>query len=219
MSFRGHPRLPTSLRLNLVEDRVEELCKLVGEWPSWPHSYEAGEHFKLAQRGRMPRLFCKTPPRGHLRLPTSLRLNLVEDRVEELCKLVGERPSWPHSWEAGQHTKLAQRGRIGRLFCKTPPMGHLRLPTSLRLNLREDWAEELCKLVGEWPSWPHSYEAGDHSQLAQRGRMPRLFCKTPPMGHLRLPTSLRLNLVEERVEELCKLVGEWPSWPHSYEAG
>jgi hypothetical protein len=34
MSFRGHARLPTSLRLNIVEDRVEELYKLVGERPS-----------------------------------------------------------------------------------------------------------------------------------------------------------------------------------------
>jgi hypothetical protein len=160
MSFRGHPRLTSSLRLNLVDNRVEELCKLVGERPSWPHSYEAGQHTKLAQRGRIHRLFCKTSPRGHLRLPSSLRLNLVEHRVEKLCKLVGERPSWPHGYEAGQHSKLAQRGRIHRLFCKTSSRGHLRLPTSLRLHLQEAWAEELCKLVWEWPSWPHSYEAG-----------------------------------------------------------
>jgi hypothetical protein len=218
MSFRGHPRLPTSLRLNIVEDRVEELCKLVGERPSWPHGYEAGQHTKIAQRGRIGRLFCKMSFRGHPRLTSSLRLNLVDDRVEELCKLVGERPRWPRSYEAGQHTKLAQRRRIHRLFCKRPHRGHLRLPSSLRLNLVEDRVEELCKLVGERPSWPHGYEAGQHTKLAQRGRIGRLFCKTSPRGHLRLPSSLRLNLVEHRVEELCKLVGERQSWPHGCEA-
>jgi hypothetical protein len=46
-----------------------------------------------------------------------------------------------------------------------------------------------------------------------------LYCKTPPRGHQRLPTSLRLNLVVDGVKTLCKLVGKWPSWPHSYEAG
>jgi hypothetical protein len=168
MTFRGHPRLPASLGLHLQEDSAEELCKLVGERPSWPHSYEAGQHTKLAQRGRIGRLFCKTPPRGHLRLPSSQRLYLREDWVDELCKLVGEWPSWPHCYEAGQHTKLAQRGRIGRLFCKTPPRGHLRLQASQRLYLREDWVDELCKLVGEWPSWPHCYEIWSTYQVSTK---------------------------------------------------
>jgi hypothetical protein len=160
MTFRGHPRLPASLGLHLQEDSAEELCKLVGERPSWPHSYEAGQHTKLAQRGRIGRLFCKTPPRGHLRLPASQRLYLREAWVDELCKLVGEWPSWPHSYEACKHTKLAQRGRIGCLFFKMSFRGHQSLPTSQRPDLLEDWLEELCKLVGERSSWPHSYEAG-----------------------------------------------------------
>jgi hypothetical protein len=198
---------------------VEELCKFVREWPSWPHSWEVGYHTKLAQRWRIHHLFCKTPHRGHLRLPTNLRLNLREDWAEELWKLVGEWPSWPHSYVAGEHSKLAQRGRMPRLFCKTPQRGHQRLPTSLGLNLLEDWVEELCKFVREWPSWPHSWEVGYHTKLAQRWRIHRLFCKTPHRGHLRLPTSLKLNLREDWAEELWKLVGVWPSWPHSYEAG
>jgi hypothetical protein len=185
MYFRGHPRLPTSLRLNLPEDWLEEICKLVGEWPSWPHSWEAGEHSKLAQSGRMPRFFWKMSFRGHPRLPTSLRLNLVEDWGKELCKLVGEWPSWPHSHEAGEHSKLAQRGRMPRLFCKTPHRGHQRLPTSLRLNLLEDWVKELCKFVREWPGWPLSWEDGYHTKLAERWRIHGLFCTTPPRGHLR----------------------------------
>jgi hypothetical protein len=154
-----------------------------GERPSWPHSYEAGYHTKLAQKGRIGRLFCKTPPRGHLRLPTSPRLNLREEWAEELCKLVRECPSWPHSYEAGEHSKLAQRGRMPRLFCKTPHRGHQRLPTSLRLNLQEDWVKELCKFVKEWPSWPLSWEVAYHTKLAKRWRIHRLFCKTPPRGH------------------------------------
>jgi hypothetical protein len=34
-------------------------------------------------------LFCKTPHRGHQRLPTSLRLNLVEDGVENYANWLG----------------------------------------------------------------------------------------------------------------------------------
>jgi hypothetical protein len=198
---------------------VKEKSKLVGEWPSWPHSYEAGSHTKLAQRGQIGLLFCKTSFRGLPRLPRSLRLNCLEDWVKGIPKLVGEWPRWPHSYEAGSHSNLAQRGKIGLLFWNTSFRGLPRLPLSLRLNLLEDCVKEIPKLIGEWPSWPHSYEAGSHIKVAQRGKIGLLFCKTYFRGLPRLPKGLRLKKVEDSVKEISKLVGKWPSWPQSYEAG
>jgi hypothetical protein len=157
---------------------VKGIPQLVGEWPSWPHSYEAGSHIKVAQRGKIGILFCKTYFWGLPRLPKSQRLNLLEDSLKEIPRMVGEWPSWPQSYEASSHTRLARKGNKSLLFCKTSLRGLPRLPISQRLNFWEDWVKEVPKLVGEWPSWPYSYEAGSHIKVAQRGRKGLLFCIT-----------------------------------------